>query len=127
MQRKQPVPEPRGGNRLSVFEEWRQCSENVLSEEGHWWQMSLCGLAEACLGFGLYSQGGREPLKVVKQSLAVGWRLDLGVGGRGVSEGKKWETSYRVHCLLTGEQTDEGLGQSAGCAGGGEGRIWDRF
>lgn len=78
MQRKQPVPEPRSWNRLSTFEEWRHCWENVLSEEGQWWQMSLRELADACLGFGLYSQGGREPLKGVKQSLAVLWRLDLG-------------------------------------------------
>lgn len=28
-------------------------------------------------------------------------------------EGKEWETSYRVNCLIAGEQTDGGLG----CAG----------
>ena len=31
--------------------------------EGPWRPMSLRGLAEACVGFGPYFQGGREPLK----------------------------------------------------------------
>lgn len=35
----------------------------------------------ACSGFGLYSQGGREPQEGVKQTLAVGWGVDLGGPG----------------------------------------------
>lgn len=30
-----------------------------------------------------------------------------------MTEGKEWETSYRVNCLIAGEQRDGGLG----CAG----------
>lgn len=48
----------------------------------------LQGLAEACLGFRLYFKGNREPLKVLSRQV-VCW-MELGLGGPGVTQDKKW-------------------------------------